>query len=785
MLSNFLKIAIRSLWKNKIYSFINIAGLSVGIAVCILILTFVSHEYSFNKFHTNIDRIFLKITKLNWDGRTIQHFSIPEFGPSIKESNPAVLNYCRLISISDRVIKSDESHRFSKDRVVFTDTSFFTIFSFELMKGKRQSFSRPYTVFLTEESAVKYFGNINPVGKTINFDKGNIFEVVGIVKKAPSNSTIQYDFVASINSLELMPAYKDGYLGNPAYQTYLLLNDPIQATEIAANITRTEGNAPNEQHILEPFSEIHFNNTTGGNASTESVFIFLFIALFVLALAIINYANLTTARATTRAKEVGIRKIAGAKRATLSLQFYIESILITAISFAFALAAVELLSPFFRKVLQQDIDRSFFVSPLFLSMVSGLFVLCVLLSGSYPALLLPKFEPLDTMKGKFGESGNSKWVRNGLTTFQFGVSLTLIICSFLVQSQLDFLSKKEIGLQKEQVMVIPVDASASGSYTTLKNEIRQQAGVVQVGAASIQLYRSGYNLSGLETPTTHEPVGVTVFTVDETFFETLNIKWKIKPEKTVVSGNYLVNEAAVDKLKITELPLGQKLSFHDERVGMTTDEIAGVVQDFNFTTLKAEIDALVMTVESDTSGILKYGGSLYVRLNPLAELSDQIDAIKSIYEKYQIEIPFEYYFLDDAFDSLYKNEQRLSNISSVFTGVAVCIACLGLFGLVIFVTERRTKEIGIRKVLGASVNAILMLISKDLIMIIVIAIVVSAPVSFAIMNSWLRNFAYKIEIEWPVFLTAPISLLLLALLTVSYQAIKAAFANPVNSLRNE
>ena len=785
MLLNFLKIGVRSLWKNKIYSFINIAGLSLGIAVCILILTFVAHEYSYDKFHSNIDKIFLKVTRLSFDGRTIQIFSIPEFGPSVKASNPVVQNYCRLLTVSDRVIKPFDSNHFFKDRVLFTDDAFFSMFSFELLKGNRESLSKPYTILLTEEIAAKYFGEGDAIGKTINFDKGNLFEVVGIVKKAPSNSTIQYDLIASINSLEVMPAYKGGYLGNPAYQTYLLLNDPAKADEIAAGIAKAGGNAPKEEHVLEPLAKIHFNNTAGGNASPESVFIFLCVSLFVLALAIINYANLTTARATVRAKEVAVRKISGARNTTLSLQFYTESLLITTVSFALAFVAVELLSPLFQNMVQQNIDRTFFASPIFLSMLAGLFLVCVLLSGSYPALLLPKFKPVDIMKGKIGGSGNSKWVRNSFATFQFGISLILVICSFIVQNQLDFLSKKEIGLQKEQVMVVPVDASAASSYTTLKNEIRQQSGVQQVGAASIQLYRGGYNLSGLETPTTHEPVGVSVFTVDETFFETLGLKWEVKPEKAVVPGNYLVNKVAVDKLKIAGQPLGQKLSFHDEMRGMTTDEIAGVVQDFNFTTLKAEIDALVMTVESDTGGILKYGGSLYVRVDPSVDLTSQISEIRKIYEKYQSEIPFEYYFLDDAFDNLHKNEQQLSSLSNIFTAVAVCIACLGLFGLVTFITETRTKEIGIRKVLGASVNRVLMLISKDLMLIIVIAIVFAAPIAYVIMDNWLRNFAYKIEMQWTVFLAASVSLLLVALLTVSYQAIRAAFANPVDALRNE
>lgn len=783
MLSSYFKIALRYLWKNKTYSFINIAGLSAGISVSILILLFVSHEYGFDRFHKNIDHIYLKMTKLTWEERTFQIFSSPEFGPSIKESYPDVLDYCRMISISGKVMRSDAQHKFLEDRVLFADPSIFSMFSFDQLKGNGSSLSQLNKIILTEEMAMKYFGDSDAIGKSIYFDRDNLFEVVGVVRKAPTNSTIQFNFIASFSSLGVMPAYKGGFLGNPAYQTYFHLRENADATKVEKSIAQAQSPGPNEQHVLEPFSKIHFGNTMG-KSNAQYVSIFLCIALFILVLALINYMNLATARATTRAKEVGIRKVSGARGGALSIQFYIESIVTTFISFALALVLVEIFTPLFLNILQQDIDRSFLRSPMFLSALSALLVICVLLSGSYPAQVLPRFRITEVMKGQLTSGRKGTWIRNGFTVFQFSVSLGLAVCSLVVYRQLDFMHNKNIGLDREQVLVIPVDGSMASAYQSLKQELRQQSGVVQVAGASIPLFNGGYNMAGMETPTTHEPVQVSTFTIDENFLETLGIKWRLKPERNVASGNYIINEAALNKLKIAEQPLGQKLSIHNgER--LVTDEVVGVLQDFNYTTLHAQIDALVMTVESDTAGVLKYGGSLYVRLNPSVDLPEQIANFKSIFEKYQTEIPFEYFFLDDAFDKLYKAEERLAKVFGAFTLVAIGIACLGLFGLVTFVAERRTKEIGIRKVLGASTNTIVFILSRDFLWMIVVALVISSPLAYLLMNDWLSNFAYRINIDWQDFVIAAVALIAIALATISFRTVAAALANPVKSLRNE
>jgi putative ABC transport system permease protein len=784
MIFNYLKIACRHLWKNKIYSFINIVGLSAGIAVSILILLFVSHEYSFDRFHENGDNIYLKITRLDLDGQTIQLFSTPEFAPELKETNHEVINYCRMISISGKVIKPDPDHKFIEDHVLFADTSFFSMFSFDLIKGSAKSLVRPNTIVLTEETTRKYFGDVDPIGKTIYFDRDNLFEVVGVARKTPSNSTIQFNCIASLSSIGSMPAYKDGYLGNPAYQTFLLLNETTDISALEQLISKSQHAGENEQHILEPLASIHASASVGVPSNAKYVFTFLCIALFILILALINYMNLAAARAATRAKEVGIRKIAGAGRRGLSIQFYLEALTTTAISFGIAFVLVQILTPIFLNILGQQIDTTFLHSPTFITAVVALFVFCVLLSGSYPALILPRFNIIDSIKGRLQNRFASLGIRNVLTVFQFSVSFILIVCSLVVYKQLTFMRNKNIGLERDMILIIPVDGSASKGYYSFKNELRNQTGVKQVAAASVSLFKGGYNMVGLETPTTHENVTVNIFTVDQNFPETLGMEWEMKPEKILAAGNYLVNEAALARLKISEHPLGQQLAIHDGRQ-LVTNDITGVLSNFNFAPLHSIIDPLIMTVESDTAGILKYGGSLYVQLDESINLPEKIEAFKKIYEKYQSEIPFDYIFLDEAFNRMYKNEEQLAKIFAAFTFVAIGIACLGLFGLVNFVTERRTKEVGIRKVLGASVQSIVILLSNNFLGVVTVALIIASPVAYIIIKKWLANFAYQINMSWMVFAVAAATLIVIALATISFQTIKSAYANPTESLRNE
>jgi len=786
MLHNYLKIALRSFWKNRTYSFINITGLAVGITASVLILLYVSHEYSYDQFHKNGDRLYRILGKMKWgETEMLTNGLSSQFGPRLKESSDEVVNYTRTRTRGKVVIQSDADHRFFEEQFVFADSSFFSLFSFDMVKGQRSSLSRPNTVMITEDIAKKYFGDRDPIGKVLTYEKVNLFEVVGIIKKAPSNSSLQFDFVASFSSLGSIAtekrSYEDNGVSMGSYFTYLQVKSEKSRSVIEATIPKIVTKPGDDKFVLEPFTGIHFHNVTTNASSTQNIKIFLFIALLILTLALVNYINLTTARGTLRAKEVGIRKTIGAKRSALSTQFYFESALMTLIAFGLALVLIESLTPVFLQVLQQDIDQTFLRSPLFIGVITGLLLLCILLSGGYPALVLSQFKPVEVLKGKFSTNHQGTWLRKSFILFQFATSIALIICSLVVQDQLVFMQNKNLGLNKEHVLVVAFDQDLKKNFNVLKEEIKAQAGVTSVATSAHAMYSDrGTNGFFTQTPTTHEEVMVNVLNVDEDFFSTLGIEW-VKKNDSIKTGDYVINEAALEKLKITQADLGAKLT-----LGNQSASINGIVKDFNYSSLHEKINGIVISVERDTSSSLSYnGGSLYIRLNPKTSVSESIAGIRKIYNHYSSSAPFQYYFLDDAFNKLYQSEDRLLTIVQAFTAIAIFIACLGLFGLITFSTERKMKEIGIRKVLGASVSSILTLISREFIVLLLISLTIAAPAAWWAMHSWLQKFSYHIEIPLLFIAVAGIVTLIFTLVTISFQSIRAAIANPVDSLKNE
>jgi len=785
MLRHYFIIAFRSLWNNKIYSFVNVSGLSVGIAVSVLILLFVAHEFRYDHFHKNIERIY-RVEK-QFSGGRYSLWSSPEFGPMIKENNARGVNYVRLFTPGRRVVKSDQDHRFMEDNFIFADTSFFSIFSFDLIQGNRSSLARSNTVIVTDRMAKKYFGEADAMGKILVYDKDHSFEVVGIARNVPSNSMIHFDFVASFISILSIPSQRVHLLNNESgFPTFLLLRDKAALAEVEATIRKSDYTNADVAYMLKPFSDAHFNLNFGDASNTQYVYVFLFIAILILALALVNYINLTTARATVRAKEVGVRKVIGARPLSLSAQFYLESTITLVLSFGLALVLVEIFIPYFLNILQEDIDMSFIRSPLVIGLLVALVLICIILSGSYPAMVLSRVKPVEVMRGKMSDTDGGARIRKVFIVFQFSVSATLIICSLVVQHQLDYLRNKKLGLQKEQVMVIPMDDSMAKSYYGIKSGIRSLSGITTVGAASAALFKGGMGGGRTESPVTHENADVQWIRVDDHFLEALDIAWKEKPEGNTLTGNHLINEATIDAFNMGDRHTGYPFSMGGDHTPVFKGEIVGVVKDFNYKTLRSKIEPLILTIQSDSARIMDDGGgSLYVRLTPSARLNEEIASIKKVYEQYESEIPFTYYFLDDAFDQLYKGEDRLAKIFSVFTGVAISIACLGLFGLVTFTTERRTKEFGIRKVLGASARNILLLLSGELTLLLVISIALAAPFAWLAMKSWLSHFSYRVEIPVWYPIAAGVSILLIAFITVSFQALKSALANPVDSLRSE
>ncbi|GAB3031811.1 ABC transporter permease [Spirosoma pulveris] len=802
MFRNYFTIAFRNLVRHRTYSFINIGGLALGIAVSLLILLFVIHERTYDRFHANADQIFRVYSKMKFGEQEIQTDRVSaRFGPAVREANSGVLDVVRVATTPGRVvIKTSPERKFFEDKFILADPSFLSIFSFPLVEGSTQTaLVRPMTVLLTERTAERYFGHEDPVGKMITYNNKLKFEVTGVLKNPPSNSTVQFDFVASLKSHPAIEQIQNQLLKDDevalmnqrveggSFRTYFLLNSSADTSSILRTlpmlVEASGGTMQGTRYLIDPLTSVHLGMNFGDTANSRYLTIFLGIAALILLLALINYMSLTTARATQRAREVGVRKVMGAARSALAGQFYGESILITGLAFLLALVLVKVLQPPFYQLLQLDIDPSFMYTPAFGLAALVLLITCVLLSGSYPAVLLSSFSPVNVLKGNLTSGKGGPTVRRVFTVVQFAVSIGLIGCSVLIYQQVQHLQNRKLGLYKDRVLVLPVDASLTRQYSVLKHDLRQIPGVERVAAASSILYKEGGSIFFTQSPITKKDVSIHVLSVDDQFAETLQIPWKSKPGPTRLAAPYTVvlNEIAVHKLGLGNQALGQKLS-----LGAEKSEVVGIMHNFYFTNINDSDAPLALFVAKDTASVMAtFGGSLYIRIQPGVDLQQTVGRIETAYRQINAEKPFEYYFLDQTFNSIYKSEARLASLFSAFTGFALFIACLGMFGLAAFTAEQRTKEIGVRKVLGASVTSIVTLLSADFLRLIIIALLIASPMAWWAMHQWLKDFAYRIDIQWWVFALAGGLTTAIALLTVSFQTVKAALTNPVKSLRSE
>ena len=788
MFRNYLKISWRNLIQNKVYSFINITGLAIGLAVCMLIVLYVGHEYSYDRFHKNAERIFSVKSKIKLGNDSLYLTQLPYTTPvELQQTEPSVEAFLRMRQEREAIIQNNQepSLKFAENKFFFADANFFTFFSFKLQRGnKDQVLQNPFSVVISQNIAKKYFGEKDPVGKTIRYNNTYDFIVTGVAGKIPSNSSIEFDFITSISSLYSIAAKDSGQaMEENNFSTYFLLKQPADISKVEQQLLRL-GQPKNKaigRYIGTPLTSLRLSEATD-NSNTKYLKIFPFVAALILILALINYMSLSTARSTTRTKEIGVRKVLGADRKMIASQFFVESVLFTSIAFVLGYVLCNLFRPLFFDLMQINIDGSFLLNQYILLSFGLLFIITAILAASYPSILLSAYRPVVVLYGKLSRQSGGISVRKFFTVFQFSISVILIVCGIVINKQIDFFRNTDTGVNRENIVLIPFTSNAAKHYEALKKDIGSISATRQVSTALHPMYK-GYDMMGTKATSTGQFVFIPWMLVDQDFISLLGLQWKIKPQDPLFYNNdsaVILNETALQKLGMGNDAVGRKMD--DELT------VAGVLKDFNYASLQNKIEALCLfvTKDNDSSSLwTKNGGCFFVKINPNVNISRFINEAKTVYGKYDGESPFTYNFLDDAFDAMYKAEDRLLKLLTAFTVFAIFIACLGLFGLAAFMVIQRTKEVGVRKVLGASVAQVTFLLSKDFAKLVLISVVIAAPIAWWIMDKWLTAFAYRTPISWWVFgITACITLSV-ALITISVQAIKAAVANPVKSLRTE
>lgn len=805
MISSYLKIALRSLWNKKAFASINIFGLAIGLATCMLILLFVQHELSYDRFNLNADRMF-RVTlhgRIGGNDINIAGASAPA-GPALMHDYPGVEAYARLSTQGTFLVKNGEK-RFLEERVIFTDSNFFNFFSIPLLKGDANNvLKEPKTVVLTRSMALKYFGNQDPIGKSLEMGNSGAFRVTGVCEDVPSNSHFHYNFFGSMKSVTL----GDKWLSSGAH-TYVLLRKGYPVEKLSAQMPQMVRKyiGPEIQEFLgmsydeylrkgdkfglglQPLTDIHLTsnleNELEGNSNIKYIYIFTAIAAFILLIACINFMNLSTAGSAGRAKEVGVRKVMGSVRQQLMAQFLIESVLVTFFALLVALVLVALLLPGFNDLAGKRFDLQ---SILNARMIGYALAGCLVvggLAGSYPAFFLSAFRPVAVLKGSIQAGVKSGWLRNTLVTIQFVVSIVMIIGTMVVYQQLRFIQNKNLGFDKEQVLILHDTYLLGNKAKAFKEQLGGLSAVNSVTLAGYLPAGNSNNSTDGFLPESADnnitPYRFTTYQVDEDYLKTLGIGLVTGRNFSKTFGgdsaSVLVNEAAVKQFGWKD-PIGKRI----RTIGNGTPEskrfytVVGVTKDFHFRSMHERIAPLVMF----------YGGDQY-QMAVKIKTKDIPGVLKTLEKTWKAttDNPFGYSFLDQRFNNMYESEQRVGKLFGIFAGLAVVIACLGLFGLAAFTTIQRTKEIGVRKVLGASVLSIVSLLSKDFVKLVGIAIVIASPLAWYGMSQWLSDFAYKVSIEWWVFLAAGVLAVSVALLTVSFQSIKAALVNPVKSLKRE
>lgn len=786
MLKNYLTVALRNLLRHRAYSILNLAGLAVGLATSILILLWVKDEISFDHFHPSAKKLY-RVT-VNTSGVKVA-LTPPPLAEALRNEVPHIARVTQ-IGYTTGLFTTDKG-TFEEKNVYFADSSFLRMFDFPLLKGDlRTALSQPDGLLLTEKTAIKYFGQEEPVGKIIQMDKEHAFIVRGVLKDIPANSHLQFDILLPLEYLKGTTEYQNtnGWDYYTTLYTYVQLipyvsDSPTAVKEVSDHINRIYARQKMEmkaEFILQPLLDIHLKSGSmlvdvAGQGDVQYVRIFSLVALFILVVASINFMNLATARAVRRAKEVGMRKVLGAHSRQLIGQFLGESLIISILSFLIAVCLVLVTLPAFNNLTGKSLHLTF-ERDLVAGLLSIVF-LTGLLAGSYPAFYLSAFQPVQSLKGTYRTGTKSIWFRNGLVVVQFVVTIVLVVSTSVVYRQLQFIKHQNLGFNRENLLYAPMKRDMFPGYTNLRASLEASnlENFTVMSELPTNMSSATYDVEW-EGKNANEQTIFPLMSIDEYFVDVMDIKLltgrSFSKDFTADTSNYVINEKALNIIGLDPVTaIGQTLSVNGRR-----GTIIGVVRDFHFKPFRQLIEPLVMQLNT-------FGGFVMVRTK-----SDYTKAtlheLETIFGKHTT-YSFEYGFLDENVEALYNTESRISAISALFAGLAIFIACLGLFGLSAFMAGQRVREIGIRKVVGASVSSIVLLLSRGFVRPVLIAMVLATPIAWYLTSQWMENYAYHVPLDAWIFIVAGMAAILLALLTTSFQTIKAALANPVRSLRNE
>jgi putative ABC transport system permease protein len=796
MLKNYLKIAIRNIKRYKGYSFINITGLAVGMACFILIMLYIKYELSYDRYHENADDIYRVVMKQHgniWHGTDWWNRTPGKLKAALIGDYPEISRIARVYRYGGIINHGNKQN--IENRFYIVEPEFLEIFTFPLIAGDtKTALSEPQSILITQEMAEKYFRDENPIAKILNLNGQYDFKVTGILKNMPDNSHFKFDFLASFKFLNTIYRGDDRIdnWGNNWYQTYIQIQKNIDRENFESKFPVSEDKytgskrSHSDEYHIQPLTDIHLkghmNSELEANSDIRYVYLFSAVAFLIMLIACLNYINLFTARSAKRSKEVGVRKVVGASRLNLIRQFLGESIILSIIALSISIIFVRLLLPAFGTFVERELTFKFFGSVNLLLSLICTAVTVGIISGVYPAFFLSSFKPGSVIKNVSSAGSKANlYIRNYLVVFQFVISIVLLFCTIVIYHQLKYMNTKDLGFVKEHIIIVNIRDNLRKNHKSLKNELLQYAKISDITVSRHSpAYITGGGNAYWEGKTQDEDINFYKAHVDYNYLDFYGLKLLegrnfSKEHTTDVKKAYILNKTAVDAIG-WEDPVGRGFRMWEDGT------VIGVVDDFHFHELRHKIKPLVIgLIDPDISWTM---GCFSIKISH-EDIPGTLTFIEKKYKEFSHEYPFTYSFLDDRIDRMYRSEQRLGRSFAYFTIIAIFIACLGLFGLALFTTEQRTKEIGIRKVMGASVFSIAFLLSKQFTRWVLIANIISWPIAYYAMNRWLQSFAYRTNLNVWFLIFSALATLAIALLTISYQSVKTALANPIESLRYE